>query len=111
MGLLLRFIATAVAVYLTVNFVPGISIAEGWTTIALVTIVWSAISAVIKPILHILTLPISILTLGLFSFVVNALLFWVMEFIVPGFEIDGFLPALLGSIVLSLFTWLISKAF
>lgn len=111
MGLIIRFIATAVAVYLTVTYVPGISVADGWTTIALVTIVWSAISAVIKPILHILTLPITILTLGLFSFVINALLFWVMEFIVPGFEIAGFLPALLGSIMLSLVTWVISKAF
>ncbi|MFZ2886356.1 MAG: phage holin family protein [Minisyncoccia bacterium] len=111
MHLVLRFLAVAAAVYLTVNLVPGITLAGGWMTLALVTLVWSVIITVIKPVLNILSLPITILTLGLFSLVLNALLFWGMEFIVPGFDIAGFWPALFGSIVLSLFTWLIEKVF
>ncbi len=111
MHLLLRFLAVAVAVYLTVNLVPGIVVEGGWTTLLLVSLVWSVIITVIKPVLSILSLPITIITLGLFSFVLNALLFWGMELVVPGFDVTGFLPALLGSIVLSLFSWLIEKVF
>lgn len=109
MNLIFRFLAVAVAVYLTVNLVPGISLEGGWMTLALVSLVWSVIITVIRPVLSILSLPLTIITLGLFSFVLNALLFWGMEFIVPGFDVDGWWPALLGSIVLSLITWLIQK--
>ena len=111
MHLVFRFLAVAVAVYLTVNLVPGISVAGGWMTLLLVSLVWSVIITVIKPVLSILSLPITILTLGLFSLVLNALLFWGMEIIVPGFDVAGFWPALLGSIVLSIFSWLIEKVF
>ncbi len=111
MHLLFRFIAVAVAVYLTVNLVPGIALSGGWMTLLLVSLVWSVIITVIKPVLSILSLPITIITLGLFSLVLNALLFWGMELVVPGFDVAGWWPALLGSIVLSLFSWLIEKVF
>lgn len=110
MHIVLRFLATVAAVYLTVNLVPGISVASGWETMLIVALVWSVIITVIKPVLSIVSLPITILTLGLFSFVLNALLFWGMELIVPGFDVAGFVPALLGSIVLSMLGWLIGKA-
>lgn len=111
MHFLWRFLAVAVAVYLTVNLVPGISITGGWTTLLLVSLVWSVINTVVRPVLTILSLPITIITLGLFHFVLNALLFWGMVLLVPGFDVAGFWPALLGSIVLSLFSWLIEKVF
>ena len=111
MHFLFRYLAVAVAVYLTVNLVPGISVAGGWTTLLLVSLVWSVIITVVRPVLTILSLPITIITLGLFHFILNALLFWAMSWIVPGFHIAGFWPALLGSIVLSLFSWLIEKVF
>lgn len=110
MHFLLRILATAVAVYLTIYVVPGITVSGGWMTIAIVAIVWSVISMVLKPVLAVLTLPLTIITLGLFSFLLNAFLFWAMTLVVPGFSIAGFVPALLGSIVLSLFSWLIHKA-
>ncbi len=109
MNFILRILAVAVAVYLTVNLVPGISVADGWVTLLLVSLVWSVVVSVIRPVLQVLTLPLTIVTLGLFSFVLNALLFWGMELIVPGFDVDGFVPALLGAIVLSLISWLIGK--
>ncbi|OGG54254.1 hypothetical protein A3H16_01600 [Candidatus Kaiserbacteria bacterium RIFCSPLOWO2_12_FULL_53_8] len=109
MRTILRYLGTVAAVFLTVNLVPGITVAGGWTTILLVALVWSVIMMIIKPVLTILTLPITILTLGLFSFILNALLFWAMTLIVPGFIVAGFLPALLGALVLSVLTWLIHQ--
>lgn len=111
MSFLLRILATAVAVYLTVNLVPGIDVTGGWMTLGIIAIVWSVIVSVIKPVLSVLALPITIITLGLFSLVLNALLFWGMEIIVPGFDVTGFVPALLGSLVLSIFSWVIQKVF
>lgn len=107
MHTILRYIGTVVAVYLTVNLVPGILVSGGWLTILLVALVWSATMLVIKPILTILTLPITIITFGLFSLVINAILFWLVAAIVPGFTIAGFIPALLGALVLSILSWLI----
>lgn len=109
MHFIFKLLAIAVAVYLTVNLVPGITLTGGWMTLGLVSLVWAVIITVIRPVLQILSLPITIITLGLFSLVLNALLFWAMEFIVPGFDVDGFIPALLGSIVLSVIAWLIQK--
>lgn len=109
MHTVLRYLGTVAAVLLTVNIVPGITVSGGWTTLLLVALVWSVIVMVIKPVLSILTLPITIITLGLFSFVLNALLFWAMTFVVPGFSVTGFIPALLGALVLSILTWLIEK--
>ncbi len=109
MKMILRFLGTAAAVYLTVYLVPGITISGGWTTTLLVALVWSVITMVIRPVLSILTLPITIITLGLFAFILNAVLFWAMTLIVPGFEVAGFLPALIGAVVLSIINWLISK--
>ncbi|MBI2610770.1 phage holin family protein [Candidatus Kaiserbacteria bacterium] len=111
MHMVLRYLGTVAAVILTVNLVPGITISGGWTTVFLIALVWSVIVMVIKPVLTILTLPITVITLGLFSFVFNALLFWAMTLVVPGFQVVGFVPALLGALVLSILTWLIEKIF
>ena len=109
MHTVLRYLGTVAAVYLTVSIVPGIVVAGGWTTILIVALVWSVIVMVIKPVLSILTLPMTIITLGLFSFILNALLFWAMTLIVPGFVVVGFFPALLGALVLSVLSWLIQQ--
>ena len=109
MHTVIRYLGTVAAVMLTVYVVPGISITGGWTTTLLVALVWSVIMIVVRPILSILTLPITIITLGLFSFILNALLFWAMTLIVPGFIVAGFWPALLGALVLSVLNWLIHQ--
>ncbi len=109
MGTIFRFLGTVAAVVLTVNIVPGIEVSGGWLTILLVALVWSVITMVIRPVLSVLTLPITLITFGLFAFILNALLFWAMEFVVPGFSVDGFLAALLGAVVLSVLGWLINK--
>jgi putative membrane protein len=105
---ILRYLGTVAAVLLTVYIVPGIY-DSGLVATLLAALVWSVITMVIRPVLRILTLPITIVTFGLFSFVLNAILFWGMTLIVPGFAVAGFWAALLGALVLSLLNWLIHQ--
>ena len=107
MHFVLRYLGTVAAVFLTIYLVPGVHASGGWLTILLVALVWSVITMVIKPVLSILTLPITIITFGLFALILNALLFWLMAAIVPGFAVSGFFAALIGAIVLSILNWLI----
>ena len=109
MHTLLRFLGTVAAVMLTIKLVPGVSATGGWETILLVALVWSVITIVIRPVLGLLTLPITIITFGLFSFVLNAMLFYAVTYIVPGFTVADVWSALIGAFVLSLISWFIQK--
>lgn len=108
MHIILKYIGLVAAILLTVYLVPGITISGGWVNILLVALVWSIITMIIRPVLRILTFPLTVLTFGLFSFILNALLFWGMTLVVPGFAVTGFIPALLGALVLSILSSLIS---
>jgi len=108
MKFILQYLGTVGAILITVYIVPGIS-DSGWEATLLAALVWSVITMVIKPVLKILTLPITIITFGLFLFVLNAFLFWLMALLVPGFAVAGFWAALLGAFVLSILTWLIHQ--
>ena len=94
---------------LTIKLVPGVSATGGWETVLLVALVWSVITIVIRPVLGLLTLPITIITFGLFSFVLNAMLFYAVTYIVPGFTVADVWSALIGAFVLSLISWFIQK--
>ena len=72
-------------------------------------LVLGVLNITIKPILIILTLPLNILTLGLFTLVINAALLWLIATFVAGFTIDGFVPALLGGLVIALVSWILHK--
>jgi len=109
MGIILRFLGTFAAVVLTVHIVPGVMVTGGWESLLLAALVWTVIVMVIRPVLTILTLPVTIITFGIFALILNALLFWAMTLIVPGFIVTGFWPALLGALVLSVLSWLIHK--
>jgi putative membrane protein len=98
---LLTWLVTALALVITANLVPGFRI-ESFPAALLASIVLGLVNAVIKPILIALTLPITLVTLGLFLFVVNALTIWLAGYMTPGFDVLGFLPALLGSIILTI---------
>ncbi len=98
-----NWIISALALLVVSRYVPGFHV-NSFTTALVVAIGLGIINALIKPIILILTLPINILTLGLFTFVINALLLLLVAKLVPGFTIDGFIPALIGAVVL----WLIS---
>jgi putative membrane protein len=101
MNIFIRWIIFAAAILITAYILPGVSV-DGIVAALVVAVILGAINAVLKPILIILTLPINILTLGLFTFVINALLVLLASSIVPGFYVDGFWWALLFAIVLSI---------
>lgn len=109
MQIVLRYLGTVAAVLLTVYLVPGIIVTGGWTAIFLAALVWSVLVSVIKPVLQIVALPITVLTFGLFALIINAVLFYLMAWLVPGFAVTNFLGALLGAIVLSVLSWLIHQ--
>lgn len=100
MNLLIKILITSGLVLLIANFMPGVHV-EGFTTALIVAIVLGLLNIFIKPILVILTLPVTILTLGLFLLVINALMILLCTKIVDGFSVDTFLTALIFSIILS----------
>ena len=106
-ALLLRWIINAAALLLVAYLYPGV-VVEGFLAALLAALVLGLVNAVIRPILVILTLPATVLTLGLFIFVINAFLFWFVAEIVHGFRVTGFGAALLGSILYSIITLLTS---
>jgi putative membrane protein len=106
--LLARWIVNAAALLLVAYLYPGVTV-EGFGAALIAALVLGLVNAVLRPLLIILTLPVTLLTLGLFIFVINALLFWFVAEIVHGFRVTGFGAALLGSILFSIIT-LISSA-
>jgi len=105
MYIILRWVINALALLIVANIVPGFHI-SGLYAALIAALVLGLVNAVIRPILLILTLPINILTLGLFTFVLNALMIWLVSTIVKGFEVQGFVPALLAALIL----WVVSLA-
>jgi len=101
MNLLLRWLLTALAVLLAAYILPGVSVGS-FATALLVALVLSLLNTIVKPVLLILTLPITILTLGLFAFVLNALMVMLTSALVPGFFVRNFWWALLFSLIVSL---------
>lgn len=99
--MLTNLIINALGFYVTAYIVPGVRI-ENFQTLAVVAIVWGVLSIILKPILILLTLPVNVMTLGLFTFVINAFLIMLMSNFVPGFKVDGFGVALIAAIVLAL---------
>lgn len=104
MSLLLRLLLNALGVILVSYIVPGVHV-DGFFTAIVTAFVMGLINAVIRPILLVLSLPINILTLGLFTLVINALMFWLASVLVPGFQVAGFGAALVGAIVFWLIGW------
>ena len=105
MGFLIRLIISALAVFAASYLLPGVDV-ESFTTAIIVALVLAVLNLLLKPLLIILTIPITILTLGLFLLVINAIIVLVCAQLVDGFKVDGFIYALLFSLVISLITWL-----
>lgn len=101
MQLLLRWALGGVAFWVVAHYVPGVSIAS-WKTALILALVWGLLGFTVKPILVLLTLPITLITFGLFTLVINGFLLWLLGGIIKGFEVDTFLHALLAALALSL---------
>lgn len=106
MKALVNLVLSTIAVVVAAYIIPGVTI-EGFFTALVVAVVLGLANALIRPILIILTLPLNIITLGLFSFVITALLVMLTGAIVPGFAVAGFVTALLFGVVLTLVNWAI----
>lgn len=108
MKLILTWLISSLAVIVSAYLVPGAQI-TGFLAALLAAIMLGAVNSFIRPILLFLTLPINILTLGLFTLVINALMVLLAAAIVPGFSIASFWVALLFSVILSIITWLMEQ--
>ena len=117
MGILIRIVLNAVAVWVATLIVGGVDVTASTTagkigTLLVVGAIFGLVNAVIKPVAKLLSLPLIILTLGLFALVVNALLFWLTAAVSSGvgapFEVGGFWSAFWGAIVVSLVSWALS---
>jgi len=104
---MLKLLLNAIAFYVVAYLVPGVHIV-GWQALIVVALVWGILSMILKPILIVLTLPVNIMTLGLFTLVINGVLFYLTSKIVPGFTVDGLGTAIFASFVLSLVSWFLS---
>lgn len=106
MYLLVRWIFTALILLSVAYLIPGVEVSGIY--IALITaVLLGLVNAILKPILVFFTLPLNILTLGLFTFVINGFLFWFVASFVDGFTVVGFWPAVVGALLLSAGNWLV----
>lgn len=102
--ILIRILVVAATLLAISQSGCGITVDSIYSAI-IVSLIWGLFGLTVRPLLGLLTLPINILTLGLFSFVLNALLFWFISTFVAGFHVAGFIPALLGSVILTGVSW------
>ena len=110
MGFLVKWLVHAVAIVITAYLLPGVRL-SGFGAALITALVLGLINTFIRPLLMLLTLPLNILTLGLLTFVINALLIMLTSALVRGFTVDGFLWALLFSLVLSVVNYLLNVVF
>lgn len=101
MQILINLVVSAVAVLVTAYVIPGVEV-EGFFVALVVAVILAVINAFVRPLVELISLPINVLTLGLFSFVITALMVMLTGAVVPGFVVSGFLAALIFGVVLSL---------
>lgn len=109
MYLLLIWILNALALIAVANFVPGIHV-DGFTAALIAAFFLGLVNTLIRPIFLILTLPVTLITLGLFIFVINGMLFWLTGSVLKGFIVDSFWHGVLGVVLYSIFSWALSAA-
>jgi putative membrane protein len=108
MSILIRWLLSALALMLVAYVIPGIELSNFY--IALITaVIIGLLNVFIRPILVLITLPINIITLGLFTFVLNALLFWFAASFIDGFSVSGFWAAFFGALVFSVISSILSN--
>jgi putative membrane protein len=110
MGILFSILGNAVALLAT-TVVPGITFNGSWFQLILAGLIFGLFNLIVRPLALLLSLPALILTLGLFYFVLNGILLWLAQFVLPGYRVDGILAGILGSLVLMLVNWLIHALF
>ena len=115
--LLISWLINAAALALAARFIPGIDITgdRAWVAVALMAVIFGLVNALIRPLIKFLTCLINMITLGLFTLVINTLMLmlsgWIAEQLNVGFRVDGFLPAFLGALLISVVSFVLSVIF
>jgi putative membrane protein len=107
MGLLIRLVVNAIALICVAYVVPGIHV-SGIGGAVIAALILGIVNAILRPLLVVLALPLELITLGLFTLVINALLFWLVGALHVGLTVDGFWPAFWGAIVMAIVSWILS---
>jgi len=100
MALLIRWLVNTLALFVVAQFVDGITY-DSIAALFIASLVLGLLNAIVRPVFFWLTLPITVITLGLFLLVLNGVMLWLTAFVVPGFQIDGFVPAVIGALILA----------
>lgn len=108
MRLLLRWLISAATLMLVAYYMPGISVQSFYAAL-IAALILGLINAIIRPLALLITLPVNILTLGLFTLVINGLMFWLASSIVKGFYVAGFWPAFWGALVMWIVGWVVNS--
>lgn len=111
MSILVRILGNALALFVTARLVPGITFTGDLVTLLVAGAILGLFNLIVRPIALVLSVPLLILTLGLFYFVLNAILLWVASLILPGYRVDGFVAAFLGSLVVAVVNWAVGALF
>ena len=110
MNILLSIVGNALALYAT-TVVPGITFAGSWVNLLVGGAIFGLFNLIVRPIATLLSLPLLILTLGLFYFVLNGILLWVAARFIPGYAVSGLVAGILGSIVITVVNWVVGAIF
>src|SRR5687767_15094065 len=108
MPFFIRLVVVALSLALAAHLVPGFRV-DSWVTLLLAALLFGVVNAVIKPILVFLTFPITLVTLGLFLIVLNAAMLGLTAWLLPGFAIDGLIPAVFGWLIVTVVGWVASR--
>jgi putative membrane protein len=109
MMFILRLLITMVAIMIIAYLLPKVIRVESWLAALAAAFLLGVINVVIRPILVILTLPLTIVTFGLFLLIINGLMLWLVAALVKGFHVNGFWGALFGSVLISIVSWILSS--
>ncbi len=109
MPFIVRMGANAIAILLIAYLLPSVMSAESPMAAIAAAFVLGLVNAVIRPIFVLLTLPVTVVTLGVFLLVINGLLLWLVSAIVPGFHVSGFVGAVAGSVLVSVVSWILTR--
>ncbi len=109
MKLIARLLINMVAILLIAYLLPRLIWVDGLWSAFIAALILGIINAFIRPILVLLTLPLTLLTLGLFLLIINGLMLWLVAALVDGFHVNGFWGAVLGSILISIISWVLSR--
>jgi putative membrane protein len=111
MGILIGIVCNAVALYVTTLVVPGIAFTGSLPLLLLGGLILGVFNLIVRPIAVLLALPLVIVTLGLFYFVLNGLLLWLAAAVLPGYSVNGLVPGIVGALVMTVVNWILGLLF